>query len=90
MINEEDSEYIVDALKNIAFFSVDLKNLNDSIAGESTRVMNIYSKYVKDNDKNKMIYEKANAIMNKCESINKHIYKLRAFIEDLLLTIGEI
>ena len=63
---EDYTESILESIRNIAHFSIDLKDLNDIIAGESTRVMNIYSRFIGgqyEHNNDRKIYDKAKFVM---------------------------
>ena len=93
MIDMETEENILSALQNLANGSLMLKETNDFVGGESTRVINIYNQLIfsnKDNEEYKTIYEKAKLVCFQCDKIDMILVGLKELILDLLHTIGKI
>ena len=92
MIDEETEENILSALQNLANGSLMLKETNDLVGGESTRVINSYSRLIFSNDDNeeyKIIYNKARLVCLQCDKIDVVLGELKELILDLLHTIGK-
>ena len=45
-MSEDYTQAVLESLRNITHFSIDMKDFNNIVAGESTRVMNIYSRFI--------------------------------------------
>lgn len=80
---DEYGSIIIDALTKIAYQSVMLKELNDGIGGELSRVMNSYSEIINsdqccDNDKN--VWNKAYLILKYCDVVNEDLRSYSAMI----------
>ena len=93
MIDEETEENILSALQNLANGSLMLKETNDLVGGESTRVINAYNRLIFSNDDNeeyKLIYDKATLVCSQCDKIDEVLKELKELILDLLHTIGKI
>jgi len=70
-----------------------MKELNDVIAGESTRIMNLYSQYINmksEQNNYKNVYDKSKSVMIQCNKIDKMIVQLKNNIQDLLNELGGI
>lgn len=77
---DNPTENILDAARNIAYDVIDLKDVNDIIGGESTRIMNIYSRYIgtkSEGPNYKSVYDSAKDVCKQCDSISKSITKLK-------------
>lgn len=85
-MNAEDVEIIVDALNNIAHYSLYMFECNDVVSGELTRVINAYSNSIKqdDNKRNKEAYKKAMSVLKKSQIAEKHLIQLKDRIQSFL------
>lgn len=88
MIDEISAESIISALTNLTRGSICLKDLCDFLAGESTRIMNIYNSLINDNQNYKYIYDKAELVCNEADNFCKQIENLCDLIRGLLFAIG--
>ena len=85
-------EDIVSAATNIASTSLELKDMIGFIAGESTRIMNIYSRLIsqdQDYEHYKEIYNKAKDIIIKCNAFDVMVGEIKEPIQALLNKLGE-
>lgn len=84
--NMEDVNNILDAVQNVANFSILEYQFNDSLLGEITRILNIYSKDIgeSNDERAKEVYNKATSILKSGQRIDKQIVKLKNSIQDLL------
>ena len=90
-MTNESALNILNALQNIANASIGIKDELDYIAGECTRIMNIYQQYIntdKEKVEDKKIYNLANAVINSSDEVEKANVNLKDAIQELLTTIG--
>ena len=92
-MSEDYTYYLIDAIGNIAHGSIDLKDYNDFIASEATRITNIYSRFIHSpysHPNDKTIYKKAMAIITKCSKLEKSIISLKDLVQSLLNEMGNV
>lgn len=90
---ENPTENILDATYNIVDSSLFLDNINKYIGGESTRIMNIYSKFIgtpKEEANYKKIYDCAKKICDFSLKNEKEVNKLKQYVQKLLNTMGKM
>ena len=92
-MSEDYTLVIIDALEKIAHYSITLNDVNDEVAGQATRVMNVYSRFIGskfEGKSDKKAYDKAKLVMLQCNTLSEMINGLKELVTDLLNTIGEI
>ena len=78
---------VVDALERLSNQTIMLKALNESLGGECTRIMNVYSEFISQDESDedaKAIWEKTNSILSHCNSVDEQVNTYKDLIKDLL------
>ena len=90
---ENPTDVVVDALTNIASISVELNQGNEILAGEFTRILNVYSEAINEGhgyEKDKNIYREIRSALDKSNLIGDAIADLAKQISSILDLISTI
>ena len=91
-MTKDYAQNILSALNNIAYSSIDIRDLNDFIASESSRIVNSYSDFINSEYEGKMdkeIYQAAMKIIKQSQSVEFERAILRNLIQSLIDLIGK-
>ena len=87
MTEFEAVDTIIDAIERLSNQSIMLKALNESLGGECTRIMNVYSEFIRQNENDedaKVAWGKTNAILSHCNAVDEQVNIYKDLIKDLL------